>query len=65
MPRRIADYPDSFAYWNQISSFGSVMSGVGFLFFFVIIVYSICYGDMMVNLRFRYFNELLKNNVCL
>merc|ERR1712147_435273 len=41
MPRRIPDYPDSFAYWNKISSFGSAMSGVGLIFFFGIVVLSL------------------------
>ena len=34
MPRRIPDYPDTFAYWNKLASFGSVMSGIGLIFFF-------------------------------
>jgi cytochrome c oxidase subunit 1 len=33
MPRRIADYPDGFAYWNWWSSLGSYMTAAGTLVF--------------------------------
>jgi cytochrome c oxidase subunit 1 len=37
MPRRIPDYPDSFAGWNAISSFGSLISVVAVILFGYII----------------------------
>ena len=33
MPRRIPDYPDAFAGWNEIASYGSYVSGFGVLIF--------------------------------
>jgi cytochrome c oxidase subunit 1 len=38
MPRRISDYPDAFAGWNLVSSFGSIISLVA-TWFFLYIVY--------------------------
>ena len=38
MPRRISDYPDGFAGWNLVSSFGSIIS-VAATFLFLHIVY--------------------------
>jgi len=37
MPRRIPDYPDAFAGWNAIASFGSYVSVLSTLFFFYIV----------------------------
>ena len=37
MPRRIPDYPDAFSGWNQVSSFGSLISVVATLLFGYII----------------------------
>jgi len=37
MPRRIPDYPDIFAYWNAVATFGSYLSVVGLFAFFYFI----------------------------
>jgi cytochrome c oxidase subunit 1 len=44
MPRRIPDYPDAFADWNAICSFGSNLSVVSAILFFYI-VYATLTGD--------------------
>ncbi|MGD9784395.1 MAG: cytochrome c oxidase subunit I [Hyphomicrobiaceae bacterium] len=35
MPRRYADYPDGFAFWNKISSYGSYITALGTICFFI------------------------------
>jgi len=44
MPRRYADYPEQFAYWNQISSIGYAVMLVGVVIFFVNIGWSLLAG---------------------
>ncbi|MEO9599731.1 cytochrome c oxidase subunit I [Parasphingorhabdus sp.] len=44
MPRRYADYPEQFAYWNEISSLGYAVMLVGVLIFFVNIGWSMLAG---------------------
>jgi heme/copper-type cytochrome/quinol oxidase subunit 1 len=34
IPRRIPDYPDAYAGWNAVSSYGSLLSAFASLFFF-------------------------------
>jgi cytochrome c oxidase subunit I len=40
MPRHYADYPDAFAYWNKISSWGSYMTAAATLLFFASMFYA-------------------------
>lgn len=44
MPRRYIEYPEAFAYWNKISSYGAFMSFASFLFFIGIVVYTLRWG---------------------
>lgn len=37
MPRRIPDYPDAFAGWNAVASYGSYLSVLGAVFFFYVV----------------------------
>jgi cytochrome c oxidase subunit 1 len=37
IPRRYSDYPDTYVKWNTISSFGSIVSFIGLLFFIFLI----------------------------
>ena len=44
MPRRISDYPDAFAGWNLVSSFGSIISVVGTWVFLYILYIQLVEG---------------------
>ncbi len=48
MPRRIPDYPDAFAGWNAVSSFGSIISVVASILF-AYIIYDIFVNGKEVN----------------
>jgi len=41
MPRRVPDYPDAFAGWNAVASFGSYISMASALLFFYIVYYTL------------------------
>ncbi|MCA0938333.1 cytochrome c oxidase subunit I [Yangia mangrovi] len=44
MPRRYIDYPEAFALWNHVSSWGALISFASFLFFFWIMWHSLRKG---------------------
>jgi cytochrome c oxidase subunit 1 len=45
MPRRVPDYPDAFAEWNLIASFGSMISTVSIILFFYIAYVTLTSGE--------------------
>jgi len=46
MPRRISDYPDAFAGWNLVSSFGSMISVVATALFLYILYIQLVQGEV-------------------
>ena len=44
MPRRISDYPDGFAGWNLVSSFGSIISVAATALFLYVLYEQLVYG---------------------
>ena len=55
MPRRYIDYPEAFAYWNKISSYGAFISFASFVLFFGIIFYTLKFGKRIT--ENNYWNE--------
>ena len=49
MPRRIPDYPDAYAEWNLVSSFGSIISVVAILVFLYLIYDIFAHGHNISN----------------
>jgi cytochrome c oxidase subunit 1 len=44
MQRRVPDYADGFALWNQVATWGYAIMAVGMVFFFANIVWSLVFG---------------------
>ena len=55
MPRRYIDYPDAFAYWNNISSIGAYISFASFLWFIGVVFYTLFAGQRVT--QNNYWNE--------
>ncbi|MCB1362916.1 MAG: cytochrome c oxidase subunit I [Rhodobacteraceae bacterium] len=55
MPRRYIDYPEAFAYWNHISSWGAFLSFASFLFFIGVVIWSLRRGAKVT--ENNYWNE--------
>jgi len=52
MPRRIPDYPDAYAGFNAIASFGSYLSALSGILFFYIVYFSLVYGKRTEKKKF-------------
>jgi cytochrome c oxidase subunit 1 len=55
MPRRYIDYPEAFAYWNYVSSWGAFLSFASFILFFGIVLYTLFRGAKVT--ENNYWNE--------
>ncbi len=44
MPRRYPDYPEAFAYWNEVASFGYLIMLAGVIVFFINVAYAYLAG---------------------
>ncbi len=49
MPRRIPDFPDAFAGWNAVASFGSYISAISVVLFFYIVYVTLTQGERITN----------------
>jgi cytochrome c oxidase subunit 1 len=45
MPRRIPDYPDAYAGWNLVASYGSYLSAISSVFFFYVVYHTLVHGE--------------------
>jgi len=43
MPRRIPDYPDVYAFWNQVISYGSFLTLIGLVLFLIVVIEAFCH----------------------
>jgi cytochrome c oxidase subunit 1 len=50
MPRRIPDFPDAYAGWNYVASFGSLLTAFSTLFFYYIVIITLTSGKKEVNI---------------
>jgi cytochrome c oxidase subunit 1 len=50
MPRRVPDFPDAYAGWNLVSSYGSLITAFATLFFYYIVYITLTTGEKEVHI---------------
>ncbi|MEM1345415.1 MAG: cytochrome c oxidase subunit 1 [Pseudomonadota bacterium] len=55
MPRRYIDYPEAFAFWNEVSSWGALLAFASFLWFIGVMFYTLTRGARVTEPN--YWNE--------
>jgi cytochrome c oxidase subunit 1 len=63
MPRRISDYPDSFAGWNLVSSIGSIISLSAIMLFMYILYDQLVHGKPVSRYpwkNIKFYSDLLR-----
>ncbi|NDC57011.1 MAG: cytochrome c oxidase subunit I, partial [Alphaproteobacteria bacterium] len=63
MPRRIPDYPDAFAGWNEIASIGAYISGGSTLLFVGLAIYTLVAGRKVAEANYWKHGETLEWHV--
>ncbi|MGF1502843.1 MAG: cytochrome c oxidase subunit I [Paracoccaceae bacterium] len=57
MPRRYIDYPEAFALWNEVSTWGAAISGASFVFFIYLVFHTLFRGQKVTEPN--YWNDVL------
>jgi len=60
LPRRYADYPDVFIFWNKISSYGSIITTFGVILFLFIIYKSLYSQNIFISWEIPHKSQTLE-----
>lgn len=63
MPRRIPDYPDVYFGWNFLSSIGSLVSVIGIIVFFYLVIESVYNFNYYVQKKNNYYIFFINENI--
>nr|YP_010890090.1 cytochrome c oxidase subunit I [Gymnopraia lapislazula]WJJ70114.1 cytochrome c oxidase subunit 1 [Gymnopraia lapislazula] len=63
MPRRIMEYPDTYYFWNHVSSSGSFITAMGLILFLYIILTSFINKNINSNSKYSYSLDFIPSNI--